>query len=270
MIEIQPNPYTGGQRLVVVGTLGNPETVTQAHFDMLGKDARSSHLEHYIADGLDLSGVDLRDVTSIHGMVANSNMLTAQTTYFYSRQTDYPGTVMPKDTSSLNHDFTRAILKAKALEVSGKSRDLLAWTANFIDPGASTSDRLDEDAYVNSWERAIKDMQETQGYSAGDVEKFLKLAFEPYPKLDSRLIRTMAQSVLSGEPYQFPWPKWKGANRVRAQLMNPNDRLEAQLLLDGDLDIVAPRHYVFQWGPDPYLFTVDSPRLWGWWEKSKA
>lgn len=268
VIEIQPNRYTGGQRLVVVGTLGNPEIVTQKHFDDLSnKDARSSHLERFIADGLDLTGFDLRDVTTLDGTIANSNLYGAKSSSWYSRDTVFPGTKMPLDTSSLNHDFTRAILRAKALEVSGSSKDLLLWTASFIDPNASTSARLNEDAYVNSWERAIKDMKETQGYSASDVAKFLKLAFKPYPKLDARLITTMAKAVLSGEPYQFPWPVWKAAKALRRRLTNPNDRLEAQLLLDGDLDIVAPRHYVFQWQPDPYLLTIENPRSWGWWEK---
>ena len=272
MIEIQPNPYTGGKRLVAVGTLGNPETVTQRHFDAVGKDARSSHLERFIADGLDLTGFDLRDVTTLDGTIANSDMSTAQTNYFYSRRTVFPGTKMPIDTSSLNHDFARAILRAKALEIAigTKSRDLLEWTASFIDPDSSDADRLSRDAYGNSWEPAHRHAIEVLGYSRRDVERFFRLAFDPFPKLAAREAKVMALAALSSEPFIPSWPVWKDADRVRAQLTNPNDRLEAQLLLDGDLDIVSPRHYVFQWEPDPYLFTIPSPRLWGWWEKSKA
>ena len=268
MITTEPNPYTGGQRVIAIGTPGNPATLTQQQLNQFalnyGKDLRSSHFERFMADGLDLSGWDLRDCTFLDGTIANSNMLTAQTTYAYSRRMVFPNTVMPLDTSSLNHDFVRAIIRAKALQVTGKSKTLLEWTASFIDPLSSDAARLSRDAYVNSWEPAIKNLREVQGYTLKQIRDFWALAFAAYPKLAARLSSMTAQTVWSGIAYQFP--VWAEAAAVRAQMTNPNDRLEAQLLLDGDLNIVNPRHYVLMWEPQPCLLTTPLPGPWGWWE----
>ncbi|KKN46048.1 hypothetical protein LCGC14_0676670 [marine sediment metagenome] len=261
MIEIQPNPYTGGKRLVVVGTLGNPETVTQRHLDMLDGDARSSHLERFIADGLDLTGFDLRDVTTLDGTIANSNLYGAASTYWYSRGCTFPGTDIPQDASSLHHDFALALIRTYLAEhptLIRKMRDAL----QSIDTNISD--------YAGSWDDSIEALIRVLGLNEAEVIDILTKAFSRHPRMMTRLGKVMTGRTWKPEKYQFPWPVWRDAARVRAQLTNPNDRLEAQLLLDGDLDLVAPRHYVFQWEPDPYLFTVDNPRIWGWWEKSKA
>ena len=103
MITTEPNPYTGGQRVIAIGSPGNPEIITQQRLNQFarnyGKDLRSSHFEWFTANGLDLSGWNMSDCTFLDGTIANSNMLTAKATFVYPRRMAFPNTVMPTDRS---------------------------------------------------------------------------------------------------------------------------------------------------------------------------
>ena len=263
MIEVQPNPETGGQRLVVVGVLGAPDIVTQAHFDALpNKDARSSHLERFIADGLDLRGFDLRDVTTLDGTIANSNLYGATSSnYWYSRGCTFPNTDLPRDASSLNHDFALALFTNYLVSNPALARRI---RASVESAKTTTGD------YIGSWDDGIEAMTRILGLSGADVATFFGPVFARYPKMLARLTKEAAKGLWTATKYRPALPVWKKAAKVQARLTNPNDRFEARLLLDGDLNIVGPRHYVLQWEPNPYLFTTPSPRPWGWWEKSSA
>lgn len=263
MIEVQPNPETGGQRLIAVGALGAPDIVTQAHFDSLpNKDARSSHLERFIAQGLDLTGFDLRDVTTLDGTIANSNLYGAAASgYWYSRGCAFPNTDLPRDASSLHHDFALALIRKYIAANPQLHRQI---TEALDSANATVSD------YIGSWDDGIEKMARVLGLSGDEVRRFFTPAFERHPRMLTRLTQESAKGAWSADKYAPPWPVWKKAAKVQARLTNRNDRFEARRLLDGDLDIVGPRHYVLQWEPDPYLFTIPSPREWGWWEKSSA
>ena len=253
MIEIQPNPYTGGKRLVVVGTLGNPETVTQRHFDMLDGDARSSHLERFIADGLDLTGFDLRDVTTLDGTIANSNLYGATSTYWYSRDTVFPGTDIPQDASSLHHDFALALIRTYLTEhptLIQKMRGAL----NSIDTNISD--------YAGSWDDSIDALIRILGLNEAEVIDILTKAFGRHPRMMTRLGKVMTGRTWKAERYQFPWTPWD-ARRVQSLATNPNDRFELQTILDTQR--LGTYHYVYLLKPKAFLFTARDSRRWDWW-----
>lgn len=239
MKTVEDNPYTGSKRLLVVGQMGVPETVTQADFDALpNKDARSSHLERFIADGLDLLDYDLRDCTFMDGTVANSNLKTARSSWAYSRRSVYPGTLMPTDTSSTNHDFVRAIASGQAAAV---------WT----DLANKVRD------YTVSWQDGGFELMAAHGLSPQQFRGVLVAGFAGYPRILARA-RAVVDAAGFAAAKVPPFADWPEAAAVRARLTNPNDRLEAKMLLDGDLSGQGQRHYIYTWEPVAALFTWDS------------
>ena len=253
MIEFQPNPETGGKRLVAVGTLGNPETVTQRHFDALpDKDARSSHLERFIADGLDLTGFDLRDVTTLNGTIANSNLYGAHgSSYWYSRGCTFPGTDIPRDASSLHHDFALALIRTYLAEHPTLIRKMRA-ALNSIDANIR--------GYAGSWDDSIEALIRVLGLNEAEVIDILTKAFSRHPRMMSRLGKVMTGRTWKPEKYQFPWTPWD-ASRVQRLATNPNDRFELQTILDKP----GTHHYVYLLEPEAFLFTTRDPRQWDWW-----
>lgn len=252
MIEIQPNPYTGGKRLVVVGTLGNPETVTQKHFDMLDGDARSSHLERFIAEDLDLTGFDLRDVTTLDGTIANSDLYEAKSTYWYSRGCVFPGTDIPRDASSLNHDFARTL-----------TRDYISKNV-LVKKEKDALESIDRPVYTDSWDDSIDHMIQNLGMNEPEVLDILTKAFSRHIRMKARLRLVMEGKTWKAEKFKWPWPEWD-ASKTQSLATNPNDRMELRQILDDAKP--GTSHYVYLLKPEAFMFIGEPGFEWDWWGK---
>src|SRR3990167_6592240 len=183
MITTEPNPHTGGRRVIGLGTVTAAEVRRLRTTDLRDAYFGPDGANLIVLDGIDFRGYDLRNTTLVDGFVRNCDFSTAQTDYLYSRRMQWEiSNVFPTDTASvLNHDIIAAIVGKALVNLAGVERDAAVKLREHL---------LD---LSTSWKDSIELLMRVLSLNLNEVERFLRKAFTGYPKLIARLDAVVAE-----------------------------------------------------------------------------
>lgn len=253
-------------RIVGVGTkdkLWTPSTAQLAE-----KDWDNSYLKRANISGLTIppmwnaSVVDCRATKTVFQNVDLST---------FRRSIDLSGATIPKMISSLNHDLVREVIRQGAAASTGPAKDLLTWTADYIDPV-----KLGIVAYENSWGVAIWKMVNELKLTREQVREYLTRGFAEYPRLMNRLDKELRGELSPDLPTYGKGdlnPK-VGVTVDESQIkaMDTEDRWAAARMTEQYLNHLSGVEWQVQvFTLDPYVFPVARVKLDDtkvWWHRS--
>jgi len=269
MITTEPNPHTGGRRVIGLGTVTAAEVRRLRTTDLRDAYFGPDGANLLVLDGIDFRGYDLRNTTLVDGFVRNCDFSTAQTDYLYSRRMQWEiSNVFPTDTASvLNHDIIAAIVGKALVNLAGVERDAAVKLREHL---------LD---LSTSWKDSIELLMRVLSLNLNEVERFLRKAFTGYPKLIARLDAVVAEGEFIPpralvQATATPLPGRQQIDWLNLPVpTHRDDRWEIERLIEAQHESIGPINVHIYWlqpevKPIVSLYGDLQPNPpWGWWRR---